>query len=179
MSQVNIVYHPHFDSIDKHGRPVPATIVKSRTIGSEVGFGIFAGDDIPENTHMGWYYGEVYYEYPDNGSNHILEVERRPCWVPKDIWEKRFEGQGMFIDGKMTIECSYGLVRSVGDGIFIEGNASLGGGVLYRFSMLNHDAGDKANVKFLKNGRVVALKNINKGDELFLNYGQFFLEEDE
>ena len=105
---------------------------------------------------MGWYYGEVYTEHPENGSHYMLEIERKPCWVPDSVWGKKVRGQGLFIDGQPAAE----------------------GGVQYRFSMLNHDGGEKTNVKFLQNGRVVALKNIKEGEELFLNYGPLFFSED-
>ena len=149
-------YPAHIDLIDNQGRRVPATTIKPSTLGPEVGLGIFAAEDIFRGEHMGWYYGEVYTEHPENGSHYMLEIERKPCWVPDSVWKTKVRGQGLFIDGQPAAE----------------------GGVQYRFSMLNHDGGEKTNVKFLQNGRVVALKNIKEGDELFLNYGPLFFSED-
>jgi hypothetical protein len=158
-----IVYPTHNDPLDNKNRKVPETIIKPSTLGPEIGMGIFAGEDIDEAQHLGWYYGDVYTEHPENKSHYMLQVERKPWWVMDDIWESRTKGVGLFIDGapppatnKKTLSLDH----------------------LYRFSRLNHDDCEP-NVKFLQNGRVVALRFIEEGEELFLDYGPHFFSEDE
>ena len=158
-----IVYPTHNDPLDNKNRQVPRTVINPSTLGPEIGMGIFAGEDIDEAQHLGWYYGDVYTEHPENESHYMLQVERKPWWVMDDIWESRTRGVGLFIDGapppatnKKTLSLDH----------------------LYRFSRLNHDDCEP-NVKFLQNGRVVALRFIEEGEELFLDYGPHFFSEDE
>ena len=153
-------YPRHIDELDDKKRSVPALYTDESTLGEEVGMGLFAGEDIVHGTHLGWYYGRPYSIHPENGSHYILEVEKKPCWVTPAVWSKKVRGKGLLIDG--------GSERPT------RGAMSL----LFRFSMLNHDDGEKTNVKFLQNGRVVALKNIKKGSEMFLNYGPHFFDEE-
>ncbi len=155
-----IVIPGFIDTLDvsrKEPRRVPSTIIKKSTI-EKAGLGIFSGEDIEDNQHMGWYYGDVSRYHPENDSHYVLYIERKPSWISKDVWGTRVDGKGgMFIDG----------LPDGKDDKFRE----------CRFSRLNHAVDSKANVKFLGNGRVVAKRNIKNGEELFINYGDDFFEE--
>lgn len=143
------------DYLDTKKRQVPKLSVKPSTI-NDAGLGLFADENIQTGDHLGWYYGRPFSTFPDNGSHYILQVERRPCWVSEQEWSSRMRG-GIFIDGQP------------GAGEFSDEFHQY-----YNFGRLNHDV--HANVKFLQNGRVTALKPIKKGQELFVHYGSDFFE---
>lgn len=155
MTNSDMHHYSHNDSIDvrKVQRIVPYTIVKDSPI---AGKGIFAGEYIKKGDHLGWYYGTTHINHPMNGSHYILSVQMKPCWVSTEVWNKRDKSEGLFIDG---------------DPEYIQNQRDC------RFSMLNHSSGKDTNVKFLSNGRVVALKNIRPNTELLINYGSDFFEE--
>ena len=177
-----ILIPKHEDTVDvqrKTPRTVPATMIKKSTV-PEAGLGLFAGETIEKGEHVGWYDGEVYVFHPENDSKYILYVQRKPAWISEETWETR-ETTGMFIDS----------CPDNNDNEFRE----------RRFSRLNHaplcnkkykqkmKKGTspynyaepfntwEANVKFLNNGRIVALKNIQHNEELFIDYGDDFFEE--
>ena len=159
----SVTYPSHNDPLDNTERVVPETVIKPSTLGKDVGMGVFAGEDIEQGQHLGWYYGDVYTDHPENGSHYMLQVERKPWWVMDGIWEERTKGVGLFIDGAPPPVSKKQTLRMDN---------------LYRFSRLNHD-GEEPNVKFLQNGRVVALRFIDEGEELFMDYGPHFFSEDE
>ena len=133
------------DNIDKNKRYTPPMIIKSSTI-PNAGNGLFTQENIKKDKHLGWYYGDIYEKHPNNDSGYILEIQMKPCWVSTLTWNKK-KSKNMFIDG-------YPKDRS---------------NIFYKFSMLNHSK--HPNVKFLQNGRIVSLRSIKNGEELFVNYG--------
>ena len=153
------IYSGYIDHLDtrKEKRRVPSTIIKTSTI-KGAGKGIFAGECIKKGDHLGWYYGNVHYTHPLNDSHYILCIEMKPCWVSQEQWNSRDKKEGLFIDANPhTLESDENMRD-------------------YRFSRLNHASHKKANVKFLSNGRVVAVKNIKHNEEMFVNYGNAFFE---
>ena len=144
------LYTKDIDSIDTNQeRYSPSMYIGLSKIS---GLGLFAHESIEKNTHCGWYYGKIYIEHPENDSQYILQVERKPCWVSEKCWNNRIKG--LFIDSKPGEIYSDPFHHTT------------------KFSRLNHS--DKPNVKFLQNGRIVAIKNIKKNEELLVNYGNEF-----
>jgi hypothetical protein len=158
MYDKKIIIKAHVDQVDTRSQPrtVPSTIIKTSSI-QNAGLGIFAGESIKSGTHMGWYYGKTYIKHPLNDSHYILSVHMKPGWVSPDVWAAIDKKEGLFIDGNPDIEPSE-----------IE---------KYKFGRLNHAADGLQNVKFLSNGRIVTLRNIHKGEELFIDYGMEFFDE--
>lgn len=140
-----MIFESGIDHIDNNQRCTPFMVIKKSTI-PDSGLGLFSQEDISKNQHLGWYYGSIYEEHPENDSDYVLEIQMKPCWVTQSLWENK-KGKNMFIDGYPNDKSD----------------------ILYKFSMLNHSK--RPNVKFLQNGRIVTLRKILKGEEFFVNYG--------
>ena len=94
-----MLYTGHYDSLDNQSRYIPSLLIQKSNI-PKAGKGLFASEFIENGTHLGWYYGKIYFTHPENDSHYILQVERKPAWVPQDLWSKRNKG-GIFIDGDL------------------------------------------------------------------------------
>jgi hypothetical protein len=197
------------------------------------GTGVFATQPIKAGTHLGYYCGRVYWRYPKQNARdwaYMLHLERRPPWIPVDVWhlkrtlkrnlnssatqaETRAAKGGSFkktakaaacvcVDGRGTlslINCCHGKCR----GISHETTTHLSRDSVAELNTRNSEPtaqGAKRNntkgsrckddnkkrrrqvvvrenCTFGSTGRFKTTRDINIGQELFVDYGAGYWEE--
>ena len=123
----------------------PALFLQPSTVPG-AGVGVFAARDIPQGSHLGYYCGRVFWTYPKRnkrGWAYVMEVSRRPPWIPRETWRARRQaGTPPYVDGKGTL------------------------------SLVNCCRGGRTqNADFSASGRFFTLCDVKAGEELFLCYG--------
>lgn len=113
------------------------------------GLGVFATQDLPAKTHLGYYVGDVHWTYPDSDDRHfayIMEISRRPPWIDKVQWARhRRKKEAPVVNG--CADCILSYVNCC-KGVW-----------------------SKMNVDFTRSGRFETTRRIPKGSEIFINYG--------